>query len=126
MAHVCQQPPDPATLPALLWHSVVIDRGGRDAPRVLPQVVDDVPARRRPRSDSATTVASAGVSNQSCGKQRIASPQKVRNDHLPYEGFLGVTLDMNEQSRHPVLSLPTASRVGRPPNSFFSQSWPRL
>ena len=38
------------------------------------------------------------------------------------ETFLGLALNMNEQSRHYTDSRPTSSGAGRPPNSFFSQS----
>ena len=111
---------------AILRHSVVIDHGGRDAPRILPQVMDNVPARRRPRFDSATPVASTGTSHQPCGNQRIPSSQKMRSENLLDKILFGLTLDMYQQPPHPAVSFESASRAGRPPISFFSQSCPRL
>jgi hypothetical protein len=51
----------------------------------------------------------------------VAYPNQVVPKHLVYETLLGLALHMNQQSGH----LDYAG-TGRPPISFFSQSWPML
>ena len=74
------------------------------------------PRRSRPQA----------TSNQPCGNQRIASSQKMRSENLIDKILFGLTLDMYEQPRHPAVSFEIASRTGRPPISFFSQSCPSV
>ena len=89
-------------------------------------MVHNVPARNGPWFDSTPPVASTRVSHEAWVDTRITLRKKMWTKQLFDERLFGLALDMDEQSRHAVRSFPSASGVGRPPSSFFSQSSPRL
>ena len=65
------------------------------------------------------------ASDEPCAHRRETVPDKVWSKHLVDEALFRVALDMDDQ-RHGAELRGPVSRVGRPPSSFFRQSWPRL
>ena len=85
-----------------------------------------IPPQRLPRSRAAAPLSLAGVSHQAGPHRREAARNQVRREELDDEALFRLALDVNEYPRHRPDACSAGSGTGRPPNSFFSQSSPRL
>ena len=87
-------------------------------------MINDVLLRGCPRSDSASTVALSGIAYNAGTDPLVAAAVQLWSKYLIDESLLGLALDMDKQPGHCIAF--DCSLPGRPPNQFFSQSWPKL
>jgi hypothetical protein len=83
-------------------------------------VVEDVLSHGGPRTDSAASPPETSIAYDPCSDTVIATGKQVLCEDFIYECFFRLAFDVYQQARHP------QPLTGRPPNSFFSHSWPRL
>ena len=112
----------PSTV-AALGQAVIVHHSGGDTTLVLFQVGDDVLSNDSPRTNTPAPRPRPRIAYQSGIDARVSAPQEVRAKHLVDERLLSLPLHMNQETRH---SASCPSGMGLPPNSFFSQSCPKL